>query len=241
MELLENISEYYDELFPISSDQKKFYEEETACFSKPVKYLRVGCGTGLFEHQLSKDGSDVTGIETVSPLLESANRRRRTQLMSIRFFQMTNLEMARFLGKGFYNVISILDNRLIFTHDKILMEKLFFDCKQLLSENGKLVLSLTNFTRFDMENGVLPTKESIRVKLYTRYFTKDEKTFLEQSIETGSGKILPVTRDAEIFAITSEQISDYAKKVGFKNIEFYSDFGKSAFTCESENLVCVLS
>jgi len=41
MEFLENIAEYYDELFPVSPDQKKFFAEESAAFVKPVKYLRI--------------------------------------------------------------------------------------------------------------------------------------------------------------------------------------------------------
>ena len=135
MEINQNIAEYYDELYPVTEEQKVFYSKKMEMFKKPVRFLRIGCGTGSFEHNLAKDGSDVTGLETSPELLESANRKRRTQLMAVRYFQMQVIEMSRFLGKQFYNIISILDNRLLFSHDKTLMAKFFYDCKQVLSDN----------------------------------------------------------------------------------------------------------
>ena len=169
MELYENIAEYYDELYPVGDELKKFYEEETKSFDAPVKYLSIGCGIGTFEHYLAKGNADVTGLETVTSLLESANRKRRTQLMALRFFQMSSLEMCRFLGKGFYNVITIPANRIIFTHDSTLMAKLFYDCKQLLTQNGKMIISLPNFEKFSAEPVTkLPVQESIRVRLFSK-------------------------------------------------------------------------
>ena len=149
MEIIQNIIEYYDELYPVTEAQKKFYREQLRNYPDPAKLLRVGCGTGLFEHLLAREGKDVTGIESFQEMLRSANLRRRNQLMSIRFFQMSYLDMARFLGKGFYNLISILDDRIIFIHDKTLLRKFFFDCKQLLAQDGCLIISLYNYRKFN--------------------------------------------------------------------------------------------
>ncbi|MBQ9909407.1 MAG: methyltransferase domain-containing protein [Treponema sp.] len=243
MELYENIAEYFDELYPVGEEIKKFYEEETKSFAAPVKYLSIGCGIGSFEHYLAKGNADVTGLETVNSLLESANRKRRTQLMALRFFQMSSLEMCRFLGKGFYNVISILNNRIIFTHDPTLMAKLFYDCKQLLTANGKLIISLPNFEKFCQEPSVkLPIRESIRVRLFSKIRTSsDGKKIMHQELETGNGKHLIVTENAEIMPLTKNQIEQFAKDVGFTKLAFYADFAKSEFTTKSDNLVVVVS
>ena len=243
MEFLKNIAEYYDELYPASDELKKFYKEETKDFNAPVKYLSIGCGTGTFEHYLAKDGADVTGLETVSPLLESANRKRRTQLMALRFFQMSSLEMCRFLGKSFYNIISILNDRILSTHDKTLMAKLFYDCKALLAPNGKLILSLPNFEKFSTEpTAKLPIRESIRVRLFSKIQTvASGKKFLYQELETGNGKRLIVTEDAPIMPLTKNKIEQYAKEVGFTKFAFYGDFAQNEFTKDSDNLVVVIS
>ncbi len=241
MEILENICEYYDELFPIADGQREFFNEEAATYGKPVKYLSVNCGTGLFEHQLATSGESVTAIESEQTLLESANRRRRTQLMTLNFFKMTTLEMGRFLGKGFFNMASILNNRLIFISDEILMEKFFFDIKQLLADNGKLVISIPNFEKYRNENFWLPKRQSIRATLESKVETSPNgDKYLLQELETGNGRIIPVT-DAKINIVTKEKISEMAKKSGFSKVAFYSDFKKSALQKESDNIVAVIN
>ncbi len=243
MDVNQNIVEYYDELYPVTEAQKEFYLKESAIYGKPVRYLRIGCGTGSFEHYLAKEGADVTGIESSSEMIASANRRRRTQLMAIRFFQMSSLEMTRFLGKGFYNLISILDDRIIYTHDYTLLAKLFYDCKQLISKKGKLVISLPNFEKYNQRpKQLLPVRESIRSKLFTQIVTKDDdSTVLNQDLETGNGKIIPVTRDVSIYPVTRSDVKELAKKAGFTKIEFFSNFYRDDFTSDSDNLICVIS
>ena len=243
MELLENISEYLDELYPTNDSLKKFYEEETKEFVKPVKYLTIGCGTGTFEHYLAKGNADVTGLETVSSLIESANRKRRTQLMALRFFQMSSLEMCRFLGKSFYNIISIPNDRIIFVHDRTLIAKLFYDCRQLLAPNGKLIIRLTNFEKFKTEPQTkLPVRESIRVRLFSKITTDaDGRKFLSQEIETGNGKLLPVTKDVEIMPFSRDKIEEFAKGAGFTKIVFFGDLNHGEFTNDSDELIVVIS
>ena len=243
MELLENIAEYYDELFPASEEIKSFIISESKDFPSPVKYLSIGCGTGSLEHHLAKTGADVTGLETVTNLIESANRKRRTQLMALRFFQMSSLEMSRFLGKDFYNMIFIPYNRIIFTADSILMAKLFYDCRQLLAKNGKLILHLLNFDKFSgSENINLPLVESIRVKLFSRIQNSaDGKKKLFQELETGSGRRFVVSENAEILPLTKNKIENYGKNAGFSKFSFYGDFSKGGFSSQSDELIVVIS
>ena len=58
MNTIQNILEYYDELYPVSGDQKKFFEDLFSLYNKPTRLLRVNCGTGYFEHYLAKQGED---------------------------------------------------------------------------------------------------------------------------------------------------------------------------------------
>lgn len=241
MESIKNVAEYYDELYPISNEQKQFYSELAANYPDPVKFLRLGCGTGLFEHQLAKEGANVTGLERFEELVRSANLRRRTQLMSIHFFQLSALDMGHYLGKGFYNIISCLDNRITLIHDNTLMRKFFFDCKELLRENGTLVLSLYNYNKFNNSNQELPTKESMRTKLFTNIACQpDGQWFFNQSVETGNGKILQVFSKEKFYPLKPEEIIKFSKEAGFTEINFYSSFDKSPFTGSEDNILVVL-
>ncbi len=242
MEINQNIAEYYDELYPVTEEQKVFYEKKSKLFKMPVKFLNIGCGTGTLEHYLAREGSDVTGLETSQQLLESANRKRRTQLMSLRYFQMSSLEMTRFLGKGFYNVISIPHSRIIFTHDKTLMEKLFYDCRQLLADGGQLVISLFNFGKYkNQKKFELPVRESIRSSLSTSIEERGDKYYLSQVLENSSGRKFAVAEDVPVYMLLPEEIEQFAGKAGFSKTEFFADFSGKPFDENSEQLLAVLS
>ena len=176
MHSIQNIVEYYDELFPVTTAQKKFYDELVKTYSDPVKVLSIECGTGVFESILAREGFDVTGIESHAELLHAANMRKRNQLMSIRFFQMDYLDMSRFLGKGFYNIISILDDRIMTIYDEMLLGKFFEDVHGLLTDGGIFVMSLPNFDI--MKKGIpmqkLPTRASLRASLFTELWCRDD-------------------------------------------------------------------
>ena len=234
MEKIQNIVEYYDEVYPVTEEQINFFNEESSCFEKPVRFLRIGCGTGMFEISLAKQGADVTGVEPFKELLDSANRHRRTQLMTVRFFLMSTLEINRFLGKGFYNIISCLDNRIELIDDPILIRKFFFDIKELITKNGKFILKLRNFAKIKKPVEQLPDISNIRITFKTQIRTLNDGTkLLDQDIVTGNGHTASVFKDTKIYPLSKEEIITFAKEVGFKNFKFYSDFNKNEFILSS--------
>lgn len=243
MTYIQNLVEYYDELHPIDESIKAFYSKFKQAYDSPPKLLNIACGTGSLEFELAKNGFDVTGLEVASALLDSANLKRRSQILSIRFFKMSVLDMNKFLGKKFYNVISCLNNRLTFVHDRNLMKKFFSDCMELLISGGTLVLQLYNYKNLDKAHkDWIPAKSSMRVNFYTEVFKDaDGSYYLNKSIKNSSGKILPVLQREQIYPVCTEEIEEFANAAGFKNCRFYSDFAETPFTEESPELICKIS
>ena len=242
MTSIQNVAEYYDELYPVTAEQKDFYARIGKNYPAPVRFLQIGCGTGSLEHVLVKDGADVTGIEVSKELIEIAALRRRTQLMPIRFFQLSTLDMTRFLGKNFYNVISCLNSRIVFVRDKTLVRKFFFDCKALLTEGGTLILHLYNFSRA-LQSGrtELRTRSSIRVKLLSTLAPgKEGAFFMNQTLETGAGKILPVMENEAFYPLSKDEIVSFAEEAGFTDFSFYGSYGMDEFNEADNELVCLI-
>ena len=239
---IQNLVEYYDELFKVSEAQKKLYTELCENFSSPVRFLRVFCGSGLFESSLSKQGHDVTGIENCEELLHTANLRRTNQLMSIRFFQMEAEDMTKFLGKNFYNVVSILNSHLLFLGGREKIRQFFFDCKKLMSPDGFLVIQCINFeNKKDETFFQLKCRESMRAKLFSEIMTaQDNSKLFSMNLETGNGKLLPIVKDIPIYPLLPSEIEDFAEDAGFKSAEFFADFDKSEFTGNEEQFVVIL-
>ena len=243
MDFVENILEYYDELFPVEATQKVFYEKLIKSFDVEPKMLSIGCGTGVFEYYLARQKWNVTGIETNTGLLESATRKGRQAGIVIRFFEMTSLEMSQFLGKKFYNVISCINNRISWVSDSTLAKKFFADCVHLLASGGHLILQLPNYYKYTKEAVMeLPVTESIRSKLHTKIFNEDGKTILLQQVETSNGNLVTIIDNKEVLPLTMKELENLGKDNGFKNIEFYSDFSETAFDKEtSPFLVCKMT
>jgi len=240
MDTVKNLVEYYDELFPVSDAQRIFFESYIPQFSPPAKFLSIGCGTGIFEHRLAKNAIDVTAIETVRGLLDSATRRYRNQLMALRYFQMSTLEMTKFLGKNFYNIISCLNSRIIFIHKKEFVRKFFYDCKELLSENGIVILGLENFEKFRADpKAILPVRKSIRITYKSQVTKNAQGTFLESHLEKES-KVIPVYERIPIYPLQKSEIAEFAKEAGFEKIDFFSDFEKNPVSEDSDYLFAVI-
>ena len=242
MESIKNLVEYYDELYPVTLAQQTFYETLMQKYPHPAKLLSIGCGTGVLCHRLAKDAVDVTGLEPLRELLESANLKYRDQLMSVRYFQMSTLEMTRFLGKKFYNIISCLNSRVIFIRDKTLMRKFFFDCKELLSDGGIVVLQLYNFDKFKpLTKTILPELNSARVSYKSSVSKMNDGAFNYDSFLEKNGKLLPVFEETKIYPLRKSEIQEFSKEAGFKNVQFFSGYdGLTAFE-DSDYLLAVIS
>lgn len=244
MEDLSPIFEYYEELFPVLPQQKEFFFDLVDSSVIPQKVLSIGCGTGNFEHILSKHKCDVTGIDEYQEFLEAASRRRRIPGVNIRFFQMTTLEMARFLGSGFYTILLCLNNKIAKIRDEILMRKFFVDCKTLLAPGGNFILQLPNYYLYKDKNVAhLPPVQSIRSSLHTKIQTApDGQKLLFQQVEAGNGKKFTIVDREPIILLLEEDINRLAMEAGFNNVEFFSNYNKDSFDKEnSKNLICKIS
>lgn len=243
MDNIKKLVEYYDELFPLTDDQKVFLKSLQGNTTTPTRFLHVGCGTGTHAQYLAEIGSDVTGIDQYQDFVESASLRKRTQLQTVRYFYLPPIDMARFLGKGFYDVILSINNQIIFMHDETLIKKMFFDARTLLKSGGKFVLNLTNFSKYNIsDDGVdLPQKESIRSKLKTSAKHSSNGSYvMNQKLVTSSGKKLNILENTEIYPLTVKEISDIAKNSGFSSVKFYENYALSPWQNNSQDVLAVM-
>ncbi len=242
MESQWDLVHYFDELYPVSDAIKKFYSEIIKDVPAPAKILSIGSNSGSLEFFLAKQGCDVTGIENFPPLLESANLKKRTQLLSIRFFTIPENELTRFLGKKFYNIVNILGSHLCFRDSKEEAFSLISAMHELVAEGGKVIIKTFNFEQLIPNSSIdLPVRSGERTKLFTTMKNDGNTTSISMKIQIWDEKVIPILKDRKVCPLTRNDLESFAKKAGFKNVEFYSDFQKKTLTSESMDLVCVLS
>lgn len=243
--------EYYDELFPIKDDALKLFldlqkdlQESAITHNAPLcRYLGIGCATGTMENRLSNYGFDITGIDKNPAMIETAKRRMKRGYSTLRFFEMSAIDMKRFLKQGSFNIISCIENTLSYISDETLLRKFFHDARQLLAPGGTFVLQTLNLDFFlRTAHNSLPDLSSIRVTLHRSFIRRDDGLMtLDASLELGSGRKMILEKTTHIMPLTAEKIEAYAKEAGFTSISRYSDFALSPWTEESPNIVMLLS
>ncbi|MBN2811189.1 class I SAM-dependent methyltransferase [Treponema zuelzerae] len=244
------ILEYYDELFPMNTQAldcisriQLIHKADKGGSSAPMfRYLGVGCATGNLENRLSGPGLDITGIDKNSAMIETAKRRIKKGFSSIRFFEMSAMDMGRFLKKESFHLIGCLENTLPYIGDEILVRKFFHDARELLAPEGLLLLQTVNFDSFDSSKPfVLPQKQSVRVQLDRSYIpTNDGCVTLKAELEQGNGRRLILQQDTKLRPAPTEKIFHWANEAGFSECAFFADFNQSPWSadCPETIIVC---
>lgn len=245
-----SILEYYDELFPLDAAAVPFFGKLQQEFrdawqgdSIPLcRYLGIGCATGNLENALSSPTMDITGIDKNADMIETAKRRMKRGYSTTRFFEMSSLDMKRFLKAGSFHIIACIDNTLPFIADETLLRKFFYDAKALLAPGGTLVVQTIN-----MDNLVpgkpfqLKTRASIRVSLTTTWVPAGEgKYVVDAALELGNGKKIILQKTTEVVALPTSRIEAYAREAGFKSCLLQSAFTGAPWDSESPDSVLIL-
>lgn len=236
-------TDYYEELFFIEPDQVEFFTDLGNSFPEPAKFLSVECGPAGLSGKLAEN-FDITATDTFPEFVNIVKTRQLNLEKSFPVFNLVPADLARYLGKNFYNVIYCLNYRLIFMKDKALIWKFLCDAKTLLKDGGYLVLDLFNFSKYDFSQTKidLPEKKAERATLYSSIIKDSDSASykLYQHVVTSSGKLIEEVKDEDICPISSETFKTFAKELGYSSIEFYSDYSKSPLSKDSDKIICVL-
>lgn len=237
------ILEYYDELFPLDATAVDFFVKLQALWrasypAQPVpmyRYLGVGCATGNLENRLAGPGFDITAIDRNPEMVETAKRRMKRGFSGIRFFEMSSLDMSRFLKKGSFNIIASLSNTLPYIADETLIRKFFHDARELLAPDGDLVVQLWNFDRIEKQGAVrLPDASSVRVSLSRSLTPQDDGFYLlDASLELGSGRKIALQRGTRLYPATSGRLEKCAREAGFTSCSLYADYSGTPWSEDS--------
>lgn len=235
--------EYYEELFAIEPNQKEFFENLSSDFQVPSKFLSVECGPALLSEHLSNK-HDVTVTDTFSEFINIVNNRNNSATNKIHAFNLNPADIARYLGKSFFNIVYCLNYRLIFMKDRALAQKFLFDSKMLLADGGYLVLDLINFAKYDLSETKidLPEKKCERATLYSSLIKNSDKTSYQlfQHVVTSSGKVIEEVKDETVYPVSMETIRNWAAELKYSSVEFYSDYNKTPYSKNSDKVICIL-
>lgn len=244
------ILEYYDELFPVSEDIPNFFRRLQIELKKGmpgqaaalVRYLGIGCATGNLENKLAGSGFDITGIDKNASMIETAKRRMKRGFSTTRFFEMSTIDMRRFLKQGSFNVIACLDNTLPYLTDETLLRKFFHDAKELLAPGGRLVLQTLNYDAIPADKpSRLPDRSSVRVTLQRGYIPDAEGLLtLDSALELGNGKKILLQKTTKVVPLSSTRVEALAREAGFTSCSLFGSYSGDSWSKESPITIALL-
>jgi SAM-dependent methyltransferase len=245
--LYDNLLEYFDDLFPLSTDRINFIQDhltKSAPFfgktKRSPKILDIGCATGATSLALMRQGMDVTGVDINAEMIRSACRRNPEPKTNARFLRMDMRELADYFAAHSFDGILCLGNTLAHLEDTEEIGAFIRDLKTLLRPGGVCVFELVNFKRVLAEKiQKLPTIETIRCRFVRNYSeSPDGHIFFDATIFSSSGQAVFKDRIA-LYPLRSDQLEIILTDNGFSRTEWHNDFDSGKLDGTGLGVVCV--
>ena len=234
--------ELYEDLYEINPTEENFYCELCNEFPQHAKALNVEAGLALLPSKLAYK-YDVTITDSFQEFVQNIGTRQTKTEVQPPMFHIDSADLARYLGKNFFNVIFCVNSRIIFLKEKKAIEKLISDSKALLSDDGYLVFDLINFDKYDLSKKIieLPVRKVHETSLNTNIVRNENNSYKinQQIIKNGDAPI-DVVEDESIYPIGCKEFTSIAEELGFSSIQFYSDYNKTPYTKTADKIIVVL-
>ena len=235
-----DISLVYDDLFPVSPEQRALFV--SLMDDGGVRsVVDCGCGTGSQLQPFAVGGLSCFGFDPDPSLVAIARRKLAT-------YPKARVETGSFADlPGLVplpsDLLMCLGNSLVHVSQEE-APRFFADAAEALSRSGTLLLQILNYERLKRDNVIeLPMilASEGTVEFRRRYeWEGDRKVLFRTSLRfAGPDEPRIARNEIPLYPVYPEELWEMLAKAGFGDIRFYGDFARSEFSPGSEALVCL--
>jgi 2-polyprenyl-3-methyl-5-hydroxy-6-metoxy-1,4-benzoquinol methylase len=239
MGFYEEISKYYDYIFPVSTETVDFLIAKIG--SRPKSILDVACGTGGYSLELEKHGYNMTAVDLDKAMIEGLREKALSSGSKVKYLQANMLELKEKLPHKGFDVVFCIGNSVVHLDNNNEISEFFNNTKSVLSDNGTLIIQTINFDRV-LSKGItsLPTifNDTIGLKferLY-RYDHLINKVFFKTILTVEDKKI---ENEIPLTPLKFDETEHMLKKAGFTDIAAFGGFDGSEFQNENSFLMII--
>ncbi|MFO7637566.1 MAG: methyltransferase domain-containing protein [Clostridia bacterium] len=241
MKFYDEISSYYDRIFPVNERQLSCIRE--AAGPPPASILDVACGSGGYAVALAGEGYDVTATDIDGEMVRITREKAAVGNVRLAAVQMDMLDFSS-LGNRRFDCIFCIGNSLVHLKDALEIRKALDNMAAHLEKRGVLILQIINYDRILAQDvRSLPTITNGGISFERNYTLRKESgtisfdTVLTTSQEQGSKVI---RNSVELFPLTSRHMESLLHDAGFKDVTLYGDFAGNAFFSDSSYSLVVV-
>ena len=235
-----DISLVYDDLFPVSREQRALFDS-LMDDGGTRSVVDCGCGTGSQLQPFAAGGLSCFGFDPDPSLVAIARRKLAT-------YPKARVETGAFVDlPGLVSIPSdllmCLGNSLVHVPQNE-ASRFFADAAGALSRSGTLLLQILNYERL-LREGVteLPMLRASQgtVEFRRRYeWVGDRRVLFRTSLRfAGADEPRIARNEIPLYPVYPEELWGMLGNAGFGDIRFYGDFARSEFSPGSEALVCL--
>lgn len=240
MGFYEEISKYYDLVFPVDSEQVKFISE--CAGQEGNRVLDVACGTGGYAAALAERGYEVAAVDLDAGMVEAAHKKMESRGLNVTVRQ-ADMKALTDTVKSKYKCIFCIGNSIVHLGSDAEILKALQQMQQLLEDSGTLVLQIINYDRI-LKYGVneLPPIKNPEagIEFVRKYEYEGDKNSIHfntvlRVAQEGSEEVFENTVD--LIPLRSNKMMELMEKARFRKIQFYGDFSKAPFNDSAYMLV----
>ncbi|SDC26409.1 MULTISPECIES: class I SAM-dependent methyltransferase [unclassified Candidatus Frackibacter] len=237
------ISKYYDYIFPFNKTKLEFFEEVLGD-SKEISVLDIGTSTGTYAVNLAKKGYQLTGIDLNEDLLEQCRQKAEKADVDLEILNLDMKDLSDTLTEKFNGIICI-GNTLVHLSNFNEIADIIRQMYKLLEPQGKLIVQIVNYDRIlkkEVKELPLIKRKEVSLTFIRKYKLIDEGKYKDRIDFNTTLKVDGKTfkNSIPLYPLTSQEIINILEEVGFNNYSLYGGFDFSAYNpLESGSLVLV--
>lgn len=234
MGFYEELSRYYDEIFPVDSKEMAFIAGQV---SGRKNLLDLGCGTGNKTVHCAGAVARITAVDLDPGMIARAKADNARLNIEYEVLDMT-LVGVRFPANTFDAVIC-LGNTLVHLENLDAVTAFLGGVRACLARDGVLVLQILNYDRI-LDNGVreLPLLESAHAVFSRRYSREGNRLHFHTALrlkQTGECH----DNDVPLYPLRRAELEGALSRTGFPKPALYGNYQGDPFTAESFALIAV--
>lgn len=239
MGFYQQISKYYDYIFPASDKAIEFF---TKRFSQHGvdSVVDVACGSGNYLQALAEKNYQMTGIDLDPAMVKSAQAKSRTNNLDYPVVQGDMRNLDTILAEKF-DALICMGNSLVHLIGKEEILNALYGFYSRLNDEGILIIQTINYDRIIEQNiNALPTIENEEIGLsFERkydYRPTEGIVYFNTVLTVSEGRY---QNSIPLYPLIKNDLVDMIQKSGFSHWDLYGGFDEKPWTPSSYATVVV--
>lgn len=236
MGFYEELSKYYDVIFPTNKTKLDFFAKRV---NKNSKILDVACGTGNYTIALSKLDHSVDGMDLDEEMINIAREKSRKLNLTINFKISDMREIDKQFVNEKYDLIFCIGNSLVHLQSEDEIRLMLSKVYNKLKNDGTMIIQIINYDRifrYNIDHLPTITSQEHGVKFIRNYQYNEEQNkmyFNTKIVVEDEGKIREYDNSTPLLPLKSSSLKDMMTEVGFENIKLFGSFNEDEYTTDS--------